>query len=139
MLSTCITGSYLKKMMRSWNAVSSHSIAINFRRYLRIMLMLEIMVKTTSLASLFIMWDTEINRFAIVIWIYVSFLQYLFSVNLFSFIFISTETPDHDRKVTEDPSECKLEQLLRTANQDGYYKLLQNRPQTFSKLKAKLL
>ena len=49
------------------------------------------------------MWDTEINRFAIVIWIYVSFLQYLFSVNLFSFIFIGTETPDHDRKVTEDP------------------------------------
>ena len=49
------------------------------------------------------MWDTEINRFAIVIWIYVSFLQYLFSVNLFSFIFIGTETPDNDRKVTEDP------------------------------------
>ena len=53
MLSTCITGSYLKKMMRSWNAVSSHSIAINFPRYLQIILMLEIMVKTTSLASLF--------------------------------------------------------------------------------------
>ena len=48
-----ITGLYLKKMMRSWNAVSSHSIAINFRRYLRIILILEIMVKTTSLASLF--------------------------------------------------------------------------------------
>ena len=78
------------------------------------------------------MWDAEINRFAIV------YLQYLFSVNLFSFIFIGTETPEHDRKVIEDPSECKLEQLLRTANQDGYYKLLQNRPQTFSKLKAKL-
>ena len=85
------------------------------------------------------MWDTEINRFAIVIWIYVSFLQYLFSVNLFSFIFIGTETPEHDRKAIEDPSECKLEQLLRTANQDGYYKLLQNRPLTFSKLKPKQL
>ena len=82
------------------------------------------------------MWDTEINRFAIVIWIYVSFLQYLFSVNLFSFIFIGTETPEHDRKVTEDPSECKLEQL-HTAHPDGYYKLLQNRPLTFSKLKPK--
>ena len=71
-------------------------------------------------------------------WIYVSFLQYLFSVNLFSFILIGTETPEHDRKVTEDPSECNLEKL-RTADQDGYYKLLQNRPLTFSKLKAKLL
>ena len=46
--------------------------------------------------------------------------------------------PEHGRKVIEDPSECKLEQLLRTANQDAYYKLLKNRPQTFSKLKAKL-
>ena len=39
--------------------------------------------------------------------------------------------PEHDRKVIEDPSECKLEQLLRTANQDGYitnyYKIVHRR------------
>ena len=94
------------------------------------------MVKTTSLASLFHHVGHRNKSLCY------SLFEFMFpfcnTCFQSTFIFIGTETPEHDRKVIEDPSECKLEQL-RTANQDGYYKLLQNRPLTFSKIKAKLL
>ena len=98
------------------------------------------MVKTTSLASLFDHVGHRNKSLCNSLFEFMfPFCNTCFQSTYLALFSLVRRRPEHDRKVIEDPSECKLEQLLRTANQEGYYKLSQNRPLTFSKLKQKQL
>ena len=63
------------------------------------------MVKIMSVASLFIMRDAEINRYAIV-YLHLCFLSAIYAV--IHIIFICTETPQYDWKGIQGPFECKF-------------------------------
>ena len=98
------------------------------------------MVKTTSLASVFHHVGRRNKSLCNSLFEFMfRFCNTCFQSTYLALFSLVRRRPEHDRKVIEDPSECKLEQLLRTANQEGYYKLLQNRLLTFSKLKQKQL
>ena len=93
------------------------------------------MVKTTSLASLFHHVGHRNKSLCNSLFEFMfPFCNTCFQSTYLALFSLVRRRPEHDRKVIEDPSECKLEQL-RSANQDRYYKLLQNRPLTFSKIR----